>query len=213
MILRAEQSPQTKVKKTLSDRIIEWQVKYLQRNRQPPEQFTKNVTLTRPDKGESDIPTLEQDLAVVQEARNETAAAREAGLLVSKEINPFGDDLQELVMFAFGDVHQLGSNPENSIYHRNKFPYKYIEALAFQPKKHLVESMIIGFLGRDYKALVEEINTKKGIKSFAKNKLLGRLGEERVVALMEEHEDWSLEKKPKMQVDALRVTMGSILQG
>ncbi len=149
---------------------------------------------------------------MVQEALDETVAAKEAGLLVSKEINPFGEDLQSLVMFAFGDVHQLGSNPENSIYHRNKFPYKYIEALAFQPKKHLIESMIIGFLGRDYEALIDEINTKKGVKSFAKRKLLDGLGEERVMSLMEDHEDWSLEKKPKMQVDALRVTMGSILQ-
>ena len=145
---------------TLSDKVIQLQVKYLQKNRQDPSEFTQRKN----ELGEEVV--LEQDLPVVAEARDAAQQAKENGLLITQEIDPFGTDIDELVVFAVADIHQPGSNPEDSVYNRNKFPYKYIEEFIDRPIGHVMRDAILSLLGKEVAEWGTEVKPTVKVDAF-----------------------------------------------
>lgn len=200
-------------KPSFSDKVIQYQVDHWQKDRQDPSQFTQRESLVHEDG--VDTVTREKDLPIIAESVEITGAAREKGLLPSKEHNPFGEGLDQLVIYLFGDVHQSGSNPEQSVYYTNPNPYKLIEGILWQPKRHfLKEVMLTAFLGKDYKKGAKESKILKKMKKIGEKpgKIRQRVGKlaQRIETAAEEHEDWLLEKKPTMNTDTIRATFHEI---
>jgi len=118
---------------------------------------------------------LEEDLPIIVESLELANEAREKGYLISKDINPFGENLDQIFFYLFGDIHQSGAFPEKSVYAINHFPYKYIEGLIFQPRNHFVESLLVGFLGNDFEKLLEEVSAQHVPGETLKAKTFNRL--------------------------------------
>jgi hypothetical protein len=204
----------TEYKPSLSDKAIEFQVKHWQKNRQEPEQFSDRENLVV-DENTKETITKEKDLPIIGEAIESTQEARNKGLLSGKEKNPFGEKLDQIVIYLFGDVHQSGSNPEKSVYYTNPNPYKLIEGILWQPKRHFIKEVVLtAFLGQDYKKGANESRLLNKMKKIAEKpgKIRERVGRiaQRLETAVEEHEDWLLEKKPTMNTDALRGTLNEI---
>lgn len=138
-------------KATFTDKAISWMVDSWQKIKPGEKSFSERenqVTKETPGSPTKEALVLEKDLPVVEEALQVGRENREAGTIISKEINPLGEDVTDLTMMIFGDSHIPGSDRKESPYELNEKPYRIFKKIRLL------------FLG-----IKEKINTTIGKKS------------------------------------------------
>lgn len=153
-------------KPTLPDRAITWMCDAWQKIK-PGEFSTRENIVIDESSGEPQERVVEErDLEVVGEVLSLYENAKEKGDLISKEKNPLGDDVKEVVMLLFSDTHLPGGNLEEEVYEKNN-PYVFLKK-ARALFLGLVNKRLRGEEGekRSMDDLREDVRQEDGIDSF-----------------------------------------------
>lgn len=104
--------------KGLKDDLVLWVYDRIEGIKPPKKSFysRENRFAETSENGEQVEETIaESDLPVIQEALTKLQASRESGRLLNKEHNPMGDNLRELNLKVFGDIHIRGSELDETV--------------------------------------------------------------------------------------------------